>query len=397
MYITVFTGGLIIVYQPFQMQSRLVINDLIWYFIAVLWIQMGVWEEKIYGWEAVGCFVLYGLYLICTFIVERYDRKSFEKERDAFQAQITETIELEKSEWRTLDEETENTGILTRFFNTFKDFWWHTEVRMNIKWMESSRRRRFFMVMMTPARFFIMLLIPTVDYQLPRNGWCKISIICNILILPSMFVWLTDNHDYWYWSAGASAAVALIVIFKSNFSKKPKYYEGVVLFSLIWSLLLIMKLTEHLRTFLSVVLESLYISALTTSLIAVTLVYGVSTHVCILTLAMSGYHQCGFAGTMGIETFNILIKAGIIFLMPFVNKTTGIKARQGTMGLTSAIFVTMFLILQLFNVVIMRFQARRMLGVFMLCFSAVYVIMFALVETGVIHPFGTDHFDEALV
>lgn len=428
MFATAFIGGIIIIRQPFVWRPQLLVNDLFWYFVSILWLSLILRDEKVRRWEAGICVVMFAIYFGSSVLAQIFGDSDMNiRHPDEINEEILDCVEMsevhieanpsggpqnaiapaktEKKPVTSIDEEVDR-GIWSDFFHYLK-----IRTIPPQDWQQANCFGKVYLLFVIPSNIFIMLLIPSVNYKLPKIGWCKLMFICNVVLMPQfMFRILSpnpeadtllhqlfqDNRSHVWYILAASLIAAMVIACQCDVNKPFRLYERCAFAGIVGSAIIIFFAASELSAAMAAVSSILSISKQTIGLSVLTWANCLGEYVALMELTRTGYHESAHAATIAGPIFYSVLGIGTTFWKRNDNKMTtgGSEARQGTMGLTSQIFLIMLIVQKLVFAVALNFHARRIVGIFLISYYCFYVVFFVLNEVHVLHAYGTDHFDE---
>lgn len=66
-----------------------------------------------------------------------------------------------------------------------------------VEWAASGLFLRFLILIKVPITFVLLLVVPVVDYELPRHGWCKLLNSAQIVLMPMTVFYVLCKY-YFY-------------------------------------------------------------------------------------------------------------------------------------------------------------------------------------------------------
>lgn len=417
LFTTAFIGGIVILRRPFVWKPLLLLNDLCWYAVTIVWLAIIFHSDNVYLYEAGICIVICAMYLGSSVLVQTLGDSDMEILRPGEAEELQKAREARKhihfEEEETIEPvTTEPAPVLCDNLlhrqSIWRDFVCQFKLRaVSQDWHKVGWIRKFWLACLVPSNVFIMLLIPVVDYDLPNLGWCKLMFICNVILFPQYVLRAlfkdpqsqTIIHQYFFdvrmivWILLVlSFVAAALILWQCDVNRPNKHYERVAFGGLIASSLLAYVVVSELVACLSAFFSVLGVSQQMIGLSVLSWANCIGDFVTLMELTRRGYHECAHAATIAGPIFYSIVGIGSIFWLR--NNSLGDRgtvARQGTMGGTTVTFILIVILHKIAMAAMLKYQARRIVGIFLITYYCFYMLFAIGAESFILHGYGSDH------
>ncbi|XP_037907473.1 mitochondrial sodium/calcium exchanger protein-like [Hermetia illucens] len=415
-------SGIIIVVQPFKIFPPTYIRDASFIVFICVYINYIMYDGTVNIYESTFIIVLYVIYILVVILDQiivvqmsrdvqrKLDMVAAGMADSDLQQELQELKEqgvlelLGKKSHISLDIDdtksadfigvTPNTRLFTQFLESLNPI-------DKEEWEEAGIIGKFLIIIKAPPIAILLLTLPVVDYEKQIHGWSKLLNVLQIFITPAFMLIINQmwNKDVKGVSvfvivAGVTIPLMILVFCTSRTDQPPRYHIAYAVANMIACIIVIQIIASEVV----MILDTVGIAAkLTPSFLGCTiLAWGNSVGDLIsnITLAKQGYHKMGFAACFGGPLIIIILGFGLTFIHKCATSPEKLAyVRQGSMGSTCNLFLTLIVLLSAIGIACSKFQARRTIGLYMLAFYLLFLVYAVLGEFEIIHPYGTDHRD----
>lgn len=439
-FVTTVVAGSVAIVKPFHAMERPFLRDIIFY-LAALFMTFYVLYKNVITIVQAGCFIgLYILYVIVV-VVGRYIYKRTGKQRKksrlepsgdggkygAISEQTDVHSSIENADYvvrpisrngELLDpattrdnrgnsnqtdqvhsERTELTPLIGsdsssgQSASTVKEFLEAVSPIDTEKWHEMRWFLKVYEIIKILPQFVLILTVPIVDYQSPKNKWnrhlscihCITAPLCALFCAhyESALYQINGSFPVWALLFLVCITISVIVFFTSKNDEPPKYHWVFAYIGFVTAVLWISTIANEIVNILQMfgIVFNLSNAVLGLTLLA----WGNSLGdlVADTTMARQGFPRTGISACFGGPVFNLLLGVGI----PFTIKT--IRSGPVALNFTSIqvlLLVTLCLSLlsSLIILPLLGFRVDKRYGIYLYIVYAVFLVLAILMEVGVI-------------
>ncbi|XP_055627136.1 mitochondrial sodium/calcium exchanger protein-like [Toxorhynchites rutilus septentrionalis] len=418
----------IILLNPFEIPEFGVTRDVLFFIYSVAWISACAYDQHFKLSDAIVVIVIY----VCYLVVVLGEFFWLKRQMLAVESRISIAGEIpsEVALYRELRDETEviirsrsqpgseldiTTNRVSEFFEDgfgirfvpknhrlFRDFLEHINPLDRDDWKKSGCLARTFAIMRAPILFFLLLIIPVMDYTVERHGWTKLLNMIHWFTLPLMILTVNGflplpllSLPIWALLLIISPTLMFLVFLTSRTDRPPGYHLVYALMVFVGSIQMIYVLAQEIVSLL--VTLGLVVKMSKSMLGLSVLAWGNSIGDLFsnITLAKQGYGQMAFAACFGGPLFNLCLGLGITMILKAAKRMDHIAfSREGAMGENCEYFLVQLLGAILLALLYTQYQGRQSVAFIMMMTYCVFLLFCLLGEMKVVHPYGTDHFNE---
>lgn len=422
LFITCMVSGCICLINPFFMRASDLIRDILFYLFAILWLFGSIADECVELWEAISLLGIYLVYFIV--VVISHIRRHLKLKHISIRTGVKATIKMpskvirksisiaplrhfrfqqtdveESSAPQQMSAENENENI-----NIFKDFLDYMKPITKDEWKALSLWYKILGIFKIPIILTLRLLLPVVDYECPKHGWCKLLNSLQCIITPLFVIAALDfasvtlfsvvgfEIKIWYFIIVLGSIPMTIMLIKTQVRTQPKYHDLIALVSFISTTTTIHFLSEEIESIVTTLGLVMELSNDFFGLTALSWGNGMGDLVSNISIARQGLQKMAFSACYGGPMLTTILAAGIGFIIRALNSPQKVaKIRPGVFGKNCLVFLSCTLVSTAFMISITRFQARISHGIFLMILYSTFMLYCTLAEMQVIHPYGTDH------
>lgn len=255
-FVTGLIAGLIILFQPFSLVGRNYIRDVCFFLIAATWISYSIHDQGFMIYESIGTIFIYFIYLAFV-VVDHIRMKKRASQLRKFtvmpdpplpitlkiiqETQVLEdVVNFQIRNRRNSSVISEDEIILLmgkpslssspneRLWITFVEALNPIEIT---DWIDAGYIGKTLIILKLPVVFFLLLIIPIMDYGENKHGWSKLLNIWHIFTLPVFILVVTNSITksvgqvpLWLIVFVISSVLATLVFFTSRNDIPPKYH-----------------------------------------------------------------------------------------------------------------------------------------------------------------------------
>lgn len=263
---------------------------------------------------------------------------------------------------------------------------------VNLKeWSKQSWMERSLDILKGPIMFIFVLVIPVVDYQSPRDNWCRILNCLHLITGPMFATFLIAGN---YMIAGVfpllalvfiiSAILAGILFYMTTPDVVPRFHTVFAFIGFLVSVCWIYCIATEIVVLIQAVGVAFNLSE---SILGLTiLAWGncLLDFMSNLAVARKGFPRMGIAACFGGPFFSLLLGVGIPCVLVLVGDG-GAGMDLSYSPLTTILFTT--LAVSLVSTLIMmfacRFQTKRLYGVYLIILYISFLVIAVLKESKV--------------
>lgn len=202
-------AAIIIVLRPFAVVASNVLRDAAFFIIACIWIGIAFRDERFTYVEACGTIVIYVLYLVVVFAEHFWGKRAVGEmygqrmsppplyDTSDSLAQQLRTLDQRHQFHRRPDEGSNATAAdgLADGVGGLVAQSWHAVMPIDAdEWRQAGCWDRLASLIAAPIRLGLTLILPCVDYTLPRNGWCKLLNCVQVVLLPVAILTMKEGE-----------------------------------------------------------------------------------------------------------------------------------------------------------------------------------------------------------
>ncbi|XP_026477453.1 mitochondrial sodium/calcium exchanger protein-like [Ctenocephalides felis] len=419
LFICCMVSGCICLIKPFVVKPQDIIRDVLFYMFSVIWIFGIIIDECVEIWEALSLLGIYVIYIIVVLIMHTHHTR---KKGFLEAATITFTMPLKTMTKsisvaplkafrfqqtimaRFADQPQTQESASTSDINMFKDFLNYMKPLSKDEWVALSTPYKIIGIFKIPVILFLRLVMPVVDYDCPRNGWCKLLNSIQFVITPIYVVVILRFADkdlfhmagfsmkLWYviFVIGCIPMIAMLI--KTRVNTQPKYHDLMSFVSFLSTTSTIHFLSEEVVSIVTTLGKVLRLSNDILGLTALAWGNGIGDLVSNIAIARQGLQKMAFAACYGGPMLTTVLAMSIGFIIRALNSPYHKAAvRPGALGRNCVVFLCCTLTSTAFMISLTRFHARASHGIFLMILYATFLMFCILAEMSLIHPYGTDH------
>lgn len=312
---------------------------------------------------------------------------------------VHERVEVKKyssSRYRSMNE------------HLFKEFLYAIKPINLEDWHKASMIFRAFYVVRAPVVVLCAIYIPLVDYEQPKNGWCKLLNCIQIFLNPAVTIVMgkslifRDKSNLWYanipkdciyglYSLAATVPLAIVVFCQSDTRSPPRYHLAFSILNLTGSVFVIFQCTAELCVIFDMVG---YLYDMSHQFISATLIAAINSLgelTTVIAMALHGYEQMAYAATIGSSLFLILLHcSGVIAVKTIMGQPVTLERMTGDYGEILYVLFVISLFATLLWTSMLNFNTRRSVGVFSMSIYGLYIVYAILINKAIISPYKKD-------
>ncbi|XP_065079784.1 mitochondrial sodium/calcium exchanger protein-like [Ochlerotatus camptorhynchus] len=425
MFVIGVVAGTILIIRPFQLNSAAIVRDVIFFIFSVAWISGCAFDQRFSLSDAIVVVVIYVVYLIVV-VIDFFVLKHRFQEAES-QLSLTGEIPDSDSYYNELRGEAEmvirsptvgseldiSKTRISVFQNVhqrrpprnhylFIDFLEHISPIDRAEWNGSTWFCRMLTILKAPVMFVLLLIIPIMDYTAERHGWTKLLNILHWLTLPMVTLGVSGsffdtvlNCPAWAWLLICSSSLMTVLFCTSRTDRPPRYHLAYALLAFVGSIQVIYVVAQEVVCLLVTLGLVLKLSKSMLGLSVLAWGNSIGDLFSNITLANRGYGKMAFAACLGGPLFNLCLGLGITMILKASAAVDNVAfSREGALGENCEWFLVQLLYTLLFVLLLSDFQGRQSTGVVLITIYVIFFLFCLLGELEVIHPFGTDHYDE---
>ncbi|KFM81463.1 Sodium/potassium/calcium exchanger 6, partial [Stegodyphus mimosarum] len=258
-------------------------------------------------------------------------------------------------------------------------------------WPERSFLSKVLEIVKAPVCFLLILTVPVVDYENDKDNWCRPLNIIHCLTSPMFVLLALGEYDQnvgkipiWGIVLLVSVAVATIVFFTSSNDSAPIYhgvfgYLGFIV-SVLWVYVIASEIVSLLKTVGIIFKLSDAILGLTV------LAWGnsIGDFISNLSVARQGYPRMGISACYGGPLLNLLLGIGIPYTLRIAKCGEPLELQYERLITLLYGTLTVILICTILTMTVLRFNAKRYFGIFLICMYVAFLATAIMLETGII-------------
>lgn len=260
------------------------------------------------------------------------------------------------------------------------------------KWPTYSVLMKLYKIVKAPIKFIVILTIPVVDYERPRDAWCRLLNSCHCILVPLTTTLLTSTATYvvllrvplYFVALVLGLILSLMVFYTSGHTKAPRYhsvyaYVGFIM-SLIWVYYIAAEIVGLLKTM------GLMLSMSDTVIGLGILAWGNSLGDLFanITLANRGHCRLALGACIGAPLLNLLLGFGLsfgLYLGPGGSLDVSLTPTLLYYTITTILFVLML------STIMPPTWLRKAFGYLLLALYLVYILLEGAIEYNYIKLF----------
>ncbi|XP_014228791.1 mitochondrial sodium/calcium exchanger protein-like [Trichogramma pretiosum] len=442
-FVTAIIAGSVAVFAPFRLVPKYFLRDALFYTLTAAWICYIIADHWIYLWEAVGCILLYVLFIIVVVVMQSLESNesdggqrmptlrdadvllAFVENRNVdvnvppqlpkrsraydIHAKLDVAISREIIRGRTKsaddganDEEEapeKSSSASSRPRGLFREFLYDVNPINAIDWKESGWLVRILLVLRSPFMFVLQLLVPVVNETAEKRGWSKLLNCLQISFTLSVAIALLGYTKTRVGpvplvavTACCMLVLAVTVFVFTSVDRVPKGHNLLAFAGFLVAMLVVYLMAKEVMSVLQCIG---FASGISDAMLGITLLAwgnSVGDLISNVTIARRGFPRMGFSACFGGPMFNTLMGLGLTYGLAVAKEPElKIKIRTSHMAMGCLAFLLSSLTASLIYLTITGFAARRSYGFLLYTVYAVFMTINLLSEGHVIHPLGVDH------
>lgn len=218
-------AAVIVLMRPFTVVASDFRRDVMFFLVACVWIAVAFYNERFTYFEANGAILIYVLYFAVVLVQHFRAKRRIRRTTALLQYNLSDSLQqqLQTLERRHLfrirgsvdeakrtdedasvaSDESDNGSVVCGILRGIRPFGAD-------EWREAGWCGRGLLLVRSPIRFGLRLMIPCVDYTLPRNGWNKGLNVLHVLLLPLGFM-LLKQREFWCGNAIENAQICSFI------------------------------------------------------------------------------------------------------------------------------------------------------------------------------------------
>lgn len=255
-------------------------------------------------------------------------------------------------------------------------------------WSERSAFGKVYDVVTFPLRFVLVVTVPVVDYENPKNNWCRPLNTSHCLLAPLLLtlifgqsqVLIADKLPAWGLALAIGATLALIVWMTSSFEREPKYH---FLFGYAGFALAVLWIYATARELLGLLRAVGILADISDAVLGLTvLAWGNSLGDLVTNVAVArqGYPTMAIAACFGGPLLNLLLGLGIPYTLQLAAGAKPLPFRLTPVLTALYAGLAASLSLSLVSSVASRFHSSRWHGGALLFLYATFLSIALFVE-----------------
>ncbi|XP_002403030.4 mitochondrial sodium/calcium exchanger protein [Ixodes scapularis] len=255
-------------------------------------------------------------------------------------------------------------------------------------WSERSAFGKVYDVVTFPLRFVLVVTVPVVDYENPKNNWCRPLNTSHCLLAPLLLtlifgqsqVLIADKLPAWGLALAIGATLALVVWMASSFEREPKYH---FLFGYAGFALAVLWIYATARELLGLLRAVGILADISDAVLGLTvLAWGNSLGDLVTNVAVArqGYPTMAIAACFGGPLLNLLLGLGIPYTLQLAAGAKPLPFRLTPVLTALYAGLAASLSLSLVSSVASRFQSSKWHGGALLLLYATFLSIALFVE-----------------
>ncbi|KAH8371532.1 hypothetical protein KR093_007868, partial [Drosophila rubida] len=274
-----------------------------------------------------------------------------------------------------------------------------------LSWRLRNTCGRIIMIARAPLVIITRLIVPEVNYEINKHGWCKLLNCMQIVTTPFIIITavasnFTQIYVSWricfnmtlaLYSLVFTVPAAVFVFFDTRTDIPPPYHFFYLSLNAASSFVIIFVCAAEIEVLTTIVGVVLDLSANLMDITFGSLINAVLDMLAINTMAMAGYEKMAMAAIFAGPFFSIIVGMGVpLYFNEQAHEKGSTQFLFGEHGTNCYIFCLITIYTTLAWTLTLNFYSRRSVGIYCWIVLVIFLLYSFTVEARLIHGFSKD-------